>query len=385
MKISAYYPNYFKDYGIAHACYHLMKGMQSDHTQISLMGISSEAVFSAPFYKDAIPKWSKSLVYKILPEKAILKIAESIYANSLNKDVDFAYLWPGISLGTYQSIKKRGHKIIFEGVNSPAGHIKQILDVEYASLKLPAAHCITQQYIDDELARVALADYVYSCNPMMRTYFEHIGVAKHHILDTSFGLSANAILAADSVKPLNHSEPPTFIFVGSIGVRKGAHLLLNYWVKSKINAKLKLVGTIEEALKPLVNQYLTDARIEHIPFTSDLTSIYKSADVFILPSLEEGSPLVTYLALGAGLPIIASPMGSGNVVQDGVDGFVIEPHDEIKWIDSMRLLAEDSTLRQKLGQSSKQKALAYTWDVVGADRLNSLIKAEEMKNKGQKR
>lgn len=375
MKISAYYPNYFKDFGIAHACYYLMKGMQSNQTETSLMGITSDSVFSDSFYRDAIPKWSKSLVYKTLPDKTILKLAESIFLNSLGKDVDFAYLWPGISLSTYQSIKNRGHKIIFEGVNSPAGNIKQILDAEYSNLKLPAAHGITQQYIDDELERIALADYVYSCNPMMRAYFEKIGVPKGNILDTSFGLRASAIFDAENLKPQNQSQPPTFIFVGSIGVRKGAHLLLDYWAKSKLNAKLKLVGTIEEALKPLVNQYLVDTRIEHIPFTSDLASLYKSADVFILPSLEEGSPLVTYLALGASLPVIASPMGGGNIIADGVDGFVIEPHDESRWIECMRQLAEDKQLRAKLSKHSREKALTYVWDVVGANRLESLLKA----------
>ena len=356
-----------------------MKAMQLNQVEISLVGITSDRVFSDGFYRDAIPKWSKSLVYKALPDKVILKMAESIYFNSLSKDVDFAYLWPGISLSTYQSIKKRGLKIIFEGVNSPAGNIKKILDAEYTRLKLPAAHGITQQYIDDELERIALADYVYSCNPMMRSYFENIGVPKDNILDTSFGLSASAILDTTSLKPQNQLGLPTFIFVGSIGVRKGAHLLLDYWVKSKLNAKLKLVGSIEEALKPLVNQYLADSRIEHIPFTSDLANIYKSADVFILPSLEEGSPLVTYLALGAGLPVIASPMGGGNIIADGLDGFLIEPHDENKWVECMRLLTEDAGLRQKLSHQSKHKALSYTWDVVGADRLNSLVKAEAKK------
>ncbi len=383
MKISAYYPNYFKDFGIAHACYYIMKAMQTNQAEISLMGITSDEIFSDDFYRDAIPRWSKSLVYITLPDKVILKIAETIYLNSLNKDVDFVYMWPGISLSTYQTVKKRGHKVIFEGVNSPASNIKQILDAEYANLKLPAAHGITQQYIDDELERVALSDYVYSCNPIMRTFFEKIGVSKNAILDTSFGLCPSAIFDVTNVKPKNQSQIPTFIFVGSIGVRKGAHLLLDYWVKSKLNANLKLVGTIEDSLKPLVNQYLSDTRIEHIPFTADLASIYKNADVFILPSLEEGSPLVTYLALGAGLPVIASPMGSGNIVRDGIDGFVIEPHDEGKWIESMRLLAEDGALRQKLSAQLKQKALSYTWDVVGANRLNSLIKAEKMKAMGQ--
>ena len=138
MKISAYYPNYFKDFGIAHACYYLMKSMQSSQSEVSLMGISSDPVFSDSFYRDAIPNWSKSLVYKTLPDKVILKMAESIFANTLSKEVDFAYLWPGISLSTYQSIKSRGHKTINEGVNTPAGNIKAILDAEYASLKLPA-------------------------------------------------------------------------------------------------------------------------------------------------------------------------------------------------------------------------------------------------------
>ena len=376
MKISAYYPNYFKDFGIAHACYYLMKGMQSNQSEISLMGISSDPVFSDSFYRDAIPNWSKSLVYKTLPDKVILKMAESIFANTLSKEVDFAYLWPGISHSTYQSIKSRGHKIIFEGVNTPAGNIKIILDSEYASLKLPATHGITQQSIDDELERIVLSDYIYSCNPIMRACFEGIGVPATKILDTSYGLSTSAILDVSSVNPRNQSQAPTFIFVGSIGVRKGVHLLLDYWVKSKLNAKLKLVGTIEAPLMPLVNKYLADERIEHIPFTPDLPSIYKNADVFILPSLEEGSPLVTYTALGAGLPVIVSPMGGGNVIVDGEDGFVIEPHDEGKWVESMRLLAEDAQLREKLSKKSKQKAHAYTWDVVGAARLNSLIKAE---------
>lgn len=376
MKISAYYPNYFKDFGIAHACYYLMKGMQSNQSEISLMGISSDSMFADSFYRDAVPQWSKSLIYKAFPDKVILKIAESIFTNSLDKEVDFAYLWPGISLSSYKAIKNRGYKIIFEGVNTPSGNIKTILDAEYASLKLPAAHGITQQSIDDELERIGLSDYIYTCSPLMRARFQDIGIPKAKILDTSYGLNANAILDASSTYPYNQSHQPTFIFVGSIGVRKGVHLLLDYWVKSKLNAKLKLVGTIEDPLRALVSQYLSDERIEHIPFTSDLHSIYKNADVFILPSLEEGSPLVTYMALGAGLPVIVSPMGGGNIVVDGENGFVIEPHNESKWVDSIRLLAEDAQLRQKLSKQSIQKALSYTWDVVGANRLDSLIKAE---------
>jgi glycosyltransferase involved in cell wall biosynthesis len=101
-----------------------------------------------------------------------------------------------------------------------------------------------------------------------------------------------------------------------------------------------------------------------------------NADVFILPSLEEGSPLVMYMALGAGLPVIVSPMGGGGVIVDNEDGFVVDPHDADKWIDRMRQLAESVECRERLSRQSKVKATHYVWDAVAKDRLQSLINAE---------
>ena len=64
--------------------------------------------------------------------------------------------------------KNWGYKIIFEGVNTPAVNIKNILDAEYAALKLLANHGITQETIDDELERLAISDYIYSCSATIR-------------------------------------------------------------------------------------------------------------------------------------------------------------------------------------------------------------------------
>ena len=375
MKIRAYYPNYFTDYGVCHACYHLLEGMQVGGHDIKLKGIASEAFSDSVFYSDIFPKWSKSIVYKVLPNHKVMSIAESIFLNSLKNDVDIAYLWPAVSVSAYRKIKSRGHKIIYEGVNTHEAYSKAILDTEYNSLNLPSSHEISAAKVIDESAKIELANYVYSCSPTMTTSMLTNGVPQSKILQTSYGLSSSAVLDIPSrFDKIN--KQPTFIFIGSISVRKGVHLLLKYWAKGNLHAKLKLVGTIEDALKPLVSSYLLDTRIEHIPFTSDLPSIYKAADVFILPSLEEGSPLVTYLALGASLPVIVSPMGGGGIIVDAEDGYVIEPHDESKWVEGMRQLAESDELRHKLSQNSKQKATNYVWDAVGKRRLNALIEAE---------
>ena len=375
MKIRAYYPNYFADFGLCHACYYLLKGMQTEGHDIKLKGIASESFSNSGFYSDIFSNWSKSIVYKVLSNDNVMRLAESIFLNSLQKDVDIAYLWPAVSLNAYKKIKNSGRKIIYEGVNTHEANSKAILDAEYKRLKLPNLSSISTAKVIDESAKLALADYIYSCSPIMTASMLNNGVPQCKILQTSYGLSPNAVLDVPSrFDKIN--KQPTFIFVGTISVRKGIHLLLKYWAKAKLNAKLKLIGTIEDALKPLVSSYFSDTRIEHIPFTLDLADIYKAADVLILPSLEEGSPLVTYLALGASLPVIVSPMGGGGIIVNGEDGFIIDPYDENKWVECMRQLAESYELRQKLSANSKQKATNYVWDAVGKRRLNALIQAE---------
>ena len=110
----AYYPNYFRDFGIAHACYHLLRHMQSDQCQVKVFGLSSDPVFSDAFYADLLPKFFKSIIYRFLPDHKIRQLGELLFFLRL-KPTDIAYLWPGISLATYQKVKKRGCKIIYEG------------------------------------------------------------------------------------------------------------------------------------------------------------------------------------------------------------------------------------------------------------------------------
>ena len=78
--------------------------------------------------------------------------------------------------------------------------------------------------------------------------------------------------------------------------------------------------------------------------------VFRQADLFVLPSIEEGSPLVTYLALGASLPMIVSPMGAGGVVQEGGgEALFIDPYNQQQFVDALRQLAYDPTLREKMG------------------------------------
>jgi glycosyltransferase involved in cell wall biosynthesis len=101
--------------------------------------------------------------------------------------------------------------------------------------------------------------------------------------------------------------------------------------------------------------------------------IYREVDVFILPSLIGSDPLVTHEAMGHGLPSLVSPTGAGVGLRDGIEGFVLEPHDARGWVEAIRNLAEREDLRKRLGAAARERAMLFTWDKVAEQRYCGLI------------
>lgn len=372
IKIAAFYPNYFHIGGIAYAALSIIEAMQSKDTEVSIMGIASGAELTKSFYRNAFPSWAKSIAYRLLTEEQRKKFAEFRFSCSL-KESDIVYLWPATSLALYENLRARGHKLVYESVNTHWATSKPILDAEYARLGLQASHGITLEDVADEYARFELVSYVFSCSPNVTASLIAANVPPSKILETTYGLRESEILAADELAGRSQGAEITAIFVGTIGVRKGPHLILDYWCRSNIKGKLRLVGDIQPEVRHIIEPYLKRSDIEHVPYVKDLRSIYKDADVFILPSLEEGSPLVTYLALGAGLPCIVSPMGGGGVIEHGKEGFVIDPFDAQAWVESIKKISEDVDLRKRFSQYAYMKAKDYVWSNVGRKRIQLLL------------
>ena len=135
-----------------------------------------------------------------------------------------------------------------------------------------------------------------------------------------------------SEKLLAPSEGITAVFVGGICVRKGAHLLLDYWAQSGVKGRLVMAGQLEPAIKEKCANLLSRDDVIVRDYIPNVGALYRSADVFAFPSLEEGGPQVTYEACGCGLPVITTPMGAGRIVRHDREGFVIDPYDRA-WLD----------------------------------------------------
>ena len=85
-----------------------------------------------------------------------------------------------------------------------------------------------------------------------------------------------------------------------------------------------------------------------------------AADVFVFPSLFEGSAVVTYEALACGLPGVVTP-AAGSVIRDGIDGFVVMPRDVSALAQRMEQLGQSHRLRARMSAAARSRALEFDW------------------------
>jgi glycosyltransferase involved in cell wall biosynthesis len=125
------------------------------------------------------------------------------------------------------------------------------------------------------------------------------------------------------------------IFVGGLSERKKPHLVIEAVAglnKKGYSISLKVLGMgpLFKDLSTLVTR-LDDERIQLIGFCNEPMVYLEQADVFVLPSLSEGTPRAVMEALYVGVPCVLRNLGTNdNLVVDGVNGVLFEKDDELE-------------------------------------------------------
>jgi len=222
------------------------------------------------------------------------------------------------------------------------------------------------------LRDIALADLVLvPSDHIAETLVEH-GTPREKILVVPYAADCRRF------RPLAgkcHGTSCTFLFAGGITQRKGIKYLLEAWSRVRRPGwKLQLLGALPKnpgPLSALLNQVELLGRVAH----TDVPARMAAADVFVFPSLFEGSAVVTYEALACGLPCVVTP-ASGSVVRDGVEGFLVEPRDVNGLAERMEQLGGSPQDRARISTNARSRALEFDWpryhaSIVGA--VTSLI------------
>lgn len=102
--------------------------------------------------------------------------------------------------------------------------------------------------------------------------------------------------------------------------------------------------------------------------TEELRLLYAVSDIFVLPSLAEGDPLVTMEAMASGKPLIGTRVGGiKQQIRDGWNGFLIDPADARQLAEKIKYLIDNPDERKNMGANSRMYAEAeYDWKKVAA-------------------
>ena len=93
---------------------------------------------------------------------------------------------------------------------------------------------------------------------------------------------------------------------------------------------------------------------------------YTNASILLLTSVYEPFGLVLPEAMSYGIPVVAfdCPYGPAEIINDGVDGYVVKNHDLMKFVDRVCELVEDEKLRMQMGNAGLQSSQKYRADII---------------------
>jgi glycosyltransferase involved in cell wall biosynthesis len=174
---------------------------------------------------------------------------------------------------------------------------------------------------------------------------------------------------------------PVFIYAGNLIIRKG----LDLWFAAcaqlmrecSLPFKIRLVGGGDRAwAEGLVVEHGLQEVVEFIGFKegAELIQEYQAASAFVLPSRYDTYGVVTHEAAACGLPLIISKYaGSSEVlVEEGVNGFCVDPYNPAELCNAMKAILTDRNLREKMGLRSRELAVEWSVDKCG-EKIANLI------------
>ncbi len=150
---------------------------------------------------------------------------------------------------------------------------------------------------------------------------------------------------------------PVLLVAARLAEQKGLTYLLDamptVW-KACPEVRLLIAGEGPQAEMLASRARELGERVRLLGGRSDVPRLLAAADVFCLPSIDEGLPLALAEAMAEGLPVVATHVGGiPELIRDGVTGFLVPPRDPARLAQKVLTLFADPVLRRKLGRAGR--------------------------------
>jgi len=209
-----------------------------------------------------------------------------------------------------------------------------------------------------------------------RTYTNGIHIAQKL---SKIGINAKPVISSTLTsedfcdKKYDPGEVIYILYVGYIRYSKGVDTLIKTVdiLVNKYNSPIKLFIVGEGEMKDEINKLIKNFNIEdnvmmygHIDDRNELNRIYRKCDIFVFPSLSEGSPRVILEAMANSLPIVSTPVGSlPYVFVNNKDILFAKYDDSADFAQKIRILISNKDLGESIRYTALKKVYSnFTLD-----------------------
>jgi glycosyltransferase involved in cell wall biosynthesis len=219
------------------------------------------------------------------------------------------------------------------------------------------------------LARMSTA--LVAVSPQVRDDLVALGVAPpERFTVIRLGIELEERVSADAKQRAETRRlvgiPPERFAVGWIGRMTGVKRIEDVLLafrrlrESGVDACLCLVGDGPDrrGLERRAHELGVMRHTLFLGYQEDVAPYYAAFDALVLPSLNEGTPVSAIEALAAGRPVVATRVGGiPDVVQEGQDGFLVDPGAIDDLAERLARLAADPGLRERMGAAGRNRVL----------------------------
>jgi glycosyltransferase involved in cell wall biosynthesis len=277
---------------------------------------------------------------------------------------DVVHTWPLGGLLTLRAARERGVLGTREAPNSHTAHAYVVVADEAAALGVPLprgqSHRPDLSRLRREFAEYEAAAVVFAPSEHVRQTFLDHGVAESKLVRHRYGYDPTQFYAASPVG----ERPFRAVFLGSADPRKGLHYALRAWRQAGAPGELLIAGGFAPGYREVLSGLLDQPGVRELGFVARPAQLLRDCDVLLLPSVEEGSALVSYEAMASGcVPLVSTT--SGAPVADGRDGLLHAPGDVGALAGQLHALSSDRSPLDRLRAAALVSARDLSWAAAG--------------------
>jgi glycosyltransferase involved in cell wall biosynthesis len=317
--------------------------------------------------------WKKFRIpYKLLGSRRACALHDWLVARQLKRfvgKVDVIHTWPTAALNTIRAAARLGIPTLVERPNAHTRFAYEAVQNECRRLgiSMPPGHehAWNEAVLKREELEYEAVDRILCPSDFVARTFADRGFPAEKLARHQYGFDHK--LFYPDAAPRRAARGLSVLFVGGCAPRKGVHYALDAWLKSSAckEGVFTIVGAFIPGYAELLSRQLSHPSVRVLGHRSDVADLMRAHDVLVLPSIEEGSALVTSEARGCGCVLLVSD-AAGAICIHSENALVHAAGDVPALTRHMSQLSDDPNLLARLRENSLKTIGEITWAAAGA-------------------